>query len=245
MSELLFILIFLFVWLGVLAYLLNQVRTPSGWIGRAVLRIMNRRHSALTDWGFGQTLIGPQHAILDVGCGGGRSLAKLADLAPQARICGIDHASASVAESRSLNGALIAAGRIEVIRASVQKLPLLDRSFDLAVAIETHYYWPDLIGSLSEVRRVLHPGGVLLLIAESSRSARFGWLHRLAMAPLRATVLGPDEYQQPLTEAGYTEVRVVTHPKRGWVSVLATVPVATRRGQLLAEPCAAPDTGRM
>jgi SAM-dependent methyltransferase len=125
----------------------------------------------------------------------------------------------------------------------VERLPLPDHSFDLAVAIETHYYWPNLVGGLREVRRVLHPGGRLLLIAESCRGARFGWLHRLAMAPLRARVLSEDEYQQPLTEAGYAEVRVVTHPRHGWVCVLAVVPFPSHGGELSPEPAAAPARG--
>ena len=37
--------------LAVVAYLLNQVRKPSKWLGRPFLRSMNERHSAVTDWG--------------------------------------------------------------------------------------------------------------------------------------------------------------------------------------------------
>lgn len=67
--------------LGVAAYLMNQMRKPSRWLGRLFLKDMNRRHSKLTDWGFARTKIGSQCAILDVECGGGRTLEKLAVLA--------------------------------------------------------------------------------------------------------------------------------------------------------------------
>jgi hypothetical protein len=62
----------------------GQCRKPKGWIGRIILRNMNSRHSRLTDWGLGFVAIGGQSAILDVGCGGGRTIAKLAVKAPGA-----------------------------------------------------------------------------------------------------------------------------------------------------------------
>ena len=58
-------------------YLLNQLRKPSRYLGRLVLKDMSRRHTALTDWALSQISIGDQQAVLDVGCGGGRTLGKL------------------------------------------------------------------------------------------------------------------------------------------------------------------------
>jgi ubiquinone/menaquinone biosynthesis C-methylase UbiE len=42
---------------------------------------MNARHSKVTDWGLSQASIGKQDIILDVGCGGGRTVSKLAAIA--------------------------------------------------------------------------------------------------------------------------------------------------------------------
>lgn len=39
--------------------------------------------------------------------------------------------------------------------------------FDLATAVETHYYWPDLNADMQEVLRVLKPVGTLIIIAEA------------------------------------------------------------------------------
>lgn len=207
---------------GAVAYLLNQVRKPSRWLGRLMLKVMNARHSPLTDWGLSQVQIGEQLAILDVGCGGGRTLAKLAGLAPKAKIVGIDYAAGSVAESRAQNTQLIAAGRVDVTRASVTNLPGPDSRFDLVTAIETHYYWPNLLAGLTEIRRVLRPGGKLMLIAECYRDARFGWLARLATAPLRAAILTAEEHELRLAEAGYEAIEVTTDPRRGWICAVGT-----------------------
>ena len=75
----------------------NQCQNPTGWLGRLILRNMNSRHSKVTDWGLSQGSIGKQDIILDVGCGGGRTVSKLAAIATQGKVYGIDHSKESVA----------------------------------------------------------------------------------------------------------------------------------------------------
>jgi hypothetical protein len=57
----------------------SQCQKPRGLFGRFVLWSMNRRHSAVTDWGLHHVVIEARDTILDAGCGGGRTLAKLAN----------------------------------------------------------------------------------------------------------------------------------------------------------------------
>ena len=145
-------------------FLLYQVRKPSRWIGGRFLRAMNVAHSALTDWGLSHVEIGKAFTILDVGCGGGRTIGKLAEAAPEGRVCGIDYSAESVGVSRKENAARIAEGRVEIEQASVSKLPFPDDRFDLVTAVETQYYWPDPVGDMREIRRVLKPGGRAVVI---------------------------------------------------------------------------------
>ena len=159
--------------LPLMAWMLAQCRRPMGPIGRAYLWAMNRTHASLTDWALAQVPVGKGDAILDVGCGGGRTVQKLAALAPQGTVSGIDYSKASVAASCRTNGEGIAAGRVRIALGSVAAMPFPDRSFDLVTAVETHYYWPDLPRSLREVFRVVKPGGRLAVIAEVHRKGRF------------------------------------------------------------------------
>lgn len=48
-------------------------------------------------------------------------------------------------------------GSCRIQRASVSKLPFSDNTFDLVTAVETQYYWPDLIKDMKEILRVLKP----------------------------------------------------------------------------------------
>src|SRR5438876_8148294 len=80
-----------------------QYRKPSGLFGRFILWDMNRHHSKLTDWGLSHVSIKPNDKILDVGCGGGRTINKLATLASAGTVYGIDYSGDSVAAARRAN----------------------------------------------------------------------------------------------------------------------------------------------
>src|ERR1051326_8360346 len=107
----------------------NQCQNPTGWLGRLVLRNMNSRHSKVTDWGLSHASIGKQDIILDVGCGGGRTLSKLAAIATQGKVYGIDHSADSVAMAIRTNKQWIGTSRVEVREGSVSRLPFSDGTF--------------------------------------------------------------------------------------------------------------------
>src|SRR5262245_57477499 len=199
-------------------YLAQQVRKPSRGLGRPSLLRMNLSHSALTDWGLTHVQVEKDFTILDVGCGGGRTVQKLAAAASTGRVVGVDFAAGSVEVSRELNAEGIRAGRVEIRAASVSKLPFPDATFDLVTAVETHYYWPDLVADAREILRVLKPSGVFVAIAEAY-NGRYGLLYQLAMLPLRVRLMTADEHRAWLESAGFREVRVHEERARGWICV--------------------------
>jgi SAM-dependent methyltransferase len=196
----------------------NQVRKPSGRMGRAVVTRMNFSHAALTDWGLEHVRIEPSFTILDVGCGGGRTIREMAARATAGRVLGVDYSEASVEASREANRDAVADGRVEVQQGSVSRLPFADAMFDLVTAVETHYYWPDLPNDAREILRVLKPGGTLLVIAEAYMG-RYGWLFQLAMLPMRAKLMSADGHRAWLETAGFTGVEVSEKRGRGWICV--------------------------
>ena len=206
---------------------MTQLRKPWGWLGRLMLWRMNWSHDALTDWGLTYVAIDPRCAALDVGCGGGRTVQKLAKSARDGTVVGLDYSSTSVAESRRTNAPAIADGRVEIRKGSVSSLPFDDRTFDLVTAVETHYYWPDLVANLREILRVLRPGGTVAIVAEACRTSRLGWLHWLAMKPIGGDVLSADEHRDRLVEAGYSEVEIHHDEEHGWICALARAPAST------------------
>ena len=202
---------------------LRQCRKPAWLPGRLFLWSMNFRHSGVTDWGLGHVAIGHDFTILDVGCGGGRTISKLA-AATRGKVSGIDYSAASVATSRQTNARLIEAGRVDIRQGTVSRLPFPDGTFDLVTAIETHYYWPDPVADFGEVRRVLKPGGRVVVIAETYKGRRFDALYQPAMKLLRATYLTLEEHRNLLVEAGLAEVEVFEERKKGWICAVGRRP---------------------
>jgi SAM-dependent methyltransferase len=202
----------------------TQCERPTGWIGRIVLWSMNRRHSKLTDWGLGHLSVREGDTVLDVGCGGGRTVAKLADLARAGTVHGIDYAAASVTAARNVNRKLIELGRVSIQEASVSELPFADDTFDLVTAVETHFWWQDLNRGMREAFRVLKRGGRMAVIAEfynGGKHARHA--HRLAQWTTIA-VLDVGQHEAMFTDAGFAEVSIDEDAERGWICVVATKP---------------------
>ena len=133
---------------------------------------MNLHHSKMTDWGLSNVTISSRDMILDVGCGGGRTISKLAARATEGKVVGLDYSEVSVAMATKLNAHRIKTGRVEIYEGSVLQLPFQPEMFDLVTAVETHFWWSDLPGGMREIRRVLKPGGALVIVAEVYRGAK-------------------------------------------------------------------------
>jgi SAM-dependent methyltransferase len=105
----------------------------------------------------------PDARILDAGCGTGGSWAMLSRFG---RVTGVDVADLALeaAQGRGIG---------PLARATVAQLPFLDASFDLVTSFEVLYHRAvgDDVAALRELRRVLRPGGWLLL-----RLPAFEWL---------------------------------------------------------------------
>jgi SAM-dependent methyltransferase len=225
MVEVFQILAFLVFATAMAGYMMRQCRQPRGWFGRFIVRTMNRSHSDLTAWGLKHVRVGTRDAVLDIGCGGGQTIQRLATMAALGKVHGVDYAEASVAASRAFNRAAVQSGLVEIQWATVSHLPFPNDVFDLVTAIETHYYWPDRPGDLREIYRVLKPGGPVLIIAEAYRGPRFGFLNQLGMKLIGGACLSPDDHRDWFVKAGYADAQVFLEPAKGWICATGRKPL--------------------
>lgn len=95
--------------------------------------------------------------LLDLGCGTGLLTRRLRDELPDTRIVGCDYSRGMLRQARAKNPrGLFAQG-------DAQRLPFRDASFDAVVSTEAFHWFPDQAAALGEIRRVLAPGGRLLI----------------------------------------------------------------------------------
>ena len=197
----------------------NQCKSPTGFFGRLILRNMNARHYGVTDWGLSHLTIPQGGAILDVGCGGGRTLGKLAAASGEGKVYGLDHSADSVRVATRTNADLLKSGRVEIRQGSVSQLPWPENSFDLVTAVETHFFWPDLPNDLREVWRVVKPHGQFAIVAEVYKGSQAPMSQAIEANAhkISLTLLTPEEHQFLLEGAGFAEVHVFTNPQKGWL----------------------------
>lgn len=204
----------------------RQCRKPWSWPGRLFISLMNQTHAGLTHWGLGHVTVTPDAIVLDVGCGGGLALRRLAQLARRAY--GVDYSATSAAAATRANADLIAAGRVTVQQASISELPFPDATFDVVTAFETHYYWPNPVQDFQEALRVLKPGGVLVVVAEAYKRPGWGALLIVPMFLLRARYLTLDQHRELFRAAGFADIDIQHDPRRGWLCAIGRRPQDNR-----------------
>ena len=181
----------------------KNMGNPQGKLGNIQLKSMNKEHTPVSLWGLKHLDISPDDIILDVGCGGGMNINRMAKEAK--KVYGVDYSVESVNLSKEVNQNLIAQGRVEIHEGNVLDLPFEDDTFDIVTAFETVYFWPDIIRSFGEVKRVLKPGGMFLIGCESNGADNL--IMKLSEKLMNMTVYDDIELCEFLAQNDFNEIK--------------------------------------
>jgi SAM-dependent methyltransferase len=203
---------------------MDQFKCPKGKDGLTIAKLMNNRHSALTEWGLKKTEIKPNFTVLDVGCGGGETLKKLAQKTPQGRIYGIDHSKDMVNFSKQVNEEAVTKEHVVVVEGSVDEMKFSDDFFDLVTGIETYYFWPNLLEAFQEIKRVLKPKGKLVLISEMIKDGSFEIKNAKLIKQTHVKLVRLKNLKKMLKEQGFVDVKVFRKKNSAWNVVIAQKP---------------------
>jgi ubiquinone/menaquinone biosynthesis C-methylase UbiE len=198
----------------------SQYRYPTGVLGRTVAANMNKGHWDLTTWGLKHVSIKSGFVILDVGCGGGKTISRLARRANQGKVYGLDQSADMVDYSKQINRKRIAQNRVEIVQGSVEKTGFKDEFFDVVTAIETYYFWHNLAGAFREIKRILKKGGHLLIINEMIKDGAYEVENAEIIAKTQVRLVPLQEMQTILHSAGYSSVKVFRKRKSKWNAIL-------------------------
>ena len=143
--------------------------------------------------------------FLDAGTGFGRHAFEAARRG--ARVVALDYADAETTATRATFAAMAFAGEINgdrlvgVLRGDATRLPFRDGAFDCIITSEVLEHIHNDTQALSELARVLRPGGTLATTVPSWFPEKINWLLS-------------DEYHAPFVQGGHLRIYAATELKR-------------------------------
>jgi len=159
----------------------------------------------------------PGERVLDIGCGPGlTTLALAAAVGPHGLVHAVDISEPmlALARNRCANQP-----QVHFEHEDVARLRHADGAFDIALATQVYEYLPDVDQALRELRRVVRPGGRVLLVDTDWESAVWASRDDARMRQVLETWNQhipwpqlPRQLQQRLLRAGFTDIEVEVMP---------------------------------
>lgn len=185
-------------------WIARQSARPRGIVGWVLGHIMRVETATANNLCVEMADIAPDADVLDVGCGPGYAVQHVGERLVTGRVVGLDASHAMVKLATRRNRRLIARGRAEIVEATANRVPYPPAHFDRILATHAVYFWSDLGAVARELRRVLKPGGVLVLaVGDPERM-------RPAFPASVYSLRSPDEIGRVLSAAGFTDKAVET-----------------------------------
>jgi len=193
----------------------------------AVAPAYERRWSRYVDASVNATLthltVQPGERVLDVGCGTGLLLARLAERAPAGHLAGVDLSPAMIGEARRR-----LPDHVLLAVADAEDLPFATASFEVVVSSSAFHYWPAPARALAELRRVLCQEGRVVITdwCDDYLACRVGDRLLRLVDPAHRRIYGRAECATLLTDAQY-QVTAIERYRISWLWGLMTA--AARR----------------
>ena len=201
-------------------YISGQFRRPTGVVGRIIGGRMAQQHEPENEWTVALLSVQPTDHILEIGFGPGTTIQRLAALASEGQVAGIDFSHTMVRVARKRNAAAIKAGRVNLTYGNATNLPYSENSFDKALSIHALYFWPDALHVLQEIHCVLKPGGMLVL----TLLPREKWPGD-GMGTPDCRVYSANDVEKLMLGAGFSSTSIEPTPKNAQFRELAVLGV--------------------
>jgi SAM-dependent methyltransferase len=107
--------------------------------------------------------LGPDDAVLEIGFGPGHALKRISEGTEARFVAGVDHSELMVRMAARRNRRAIREERMLLRQGEVAALPFADGTFHAAFAVNSYHQWDDPEAAFGEIRRVLRPGGRVVL----------------------------------------------------------------------------------
>lgn len=185
--------------MGLRAVLGRQLAAPSGAAGALVGHLMARANAEPNARAVAALDLDPDDDVLELGFGPGHALELIAERVTQGRIFGVERSVEMLRQAWRRNRRPIRQCRLTLLLGDFTALPMVDSSVDKILAVNVAYFWHDGAAVLAEVRRVLRPGGCMVIYATGAPALR-----RWGIAgPATHRLFDPMDLRALLIEGGF------------------------------------------
>lgn len=149
--------------------------------------------------------------MLDVGCGTGVFASAVRAALPEVKVVGIDLVAEMLAKGRSRWQSH--SGHVFPVQGDSERLPFSSASFDIVTCANSFHHYPRQERAIAEMRRVLKPGGRLMII-DGYRDNLWGWLiYDVCVAGVKGDVrhAWAARFRELMTEAGLQAIAQRVH----------------------------------
>ncbi|WP_430786938.1 class I SAM-dependent methyltransferase [Virgibacillus flavescens] len=140
-----------------------QYKDPRGLLGIYIGEKMTRQHRPETSWTIKLLNLQVDEDILELGCGAGYAMKLLQKQSTVNQVVGLDRSKAVLQSATIRNRKEINKGNAQLIQGNVNQLPFQNEHFTKIFSIHSVYFWDDLPKTISEIHRVLKPGGTTVI----------------------------------------------------------------------------------
>lgn len=140
-----------------------QHKEPRGLLGLYIGERMVRQHRPETAWTLSLLNLELSDDVLELGCGAGYAMKLLLKESQVNQAVGLDLSHSILRSAAIRNRKEIKMGKARFLHGNVNQLPFKNSSFSKIFSIHSVYFWEDLPSSLSEIYRVLKPGGCAII----------------------------------------------------------------------------------
>ncbi|MFM2305210.1 MAG: hypothetical protein RLZZ135_2623 [Cyanobacteriota bacterium] len=142
-----------------------QAGNPTGIVGKIFGYLMNITNKEENYWTVSLLNIDATSNVLEIGFGTGLAISEAAKIAVQGQIYGVDRSATMLESAQNQNQQAIESGLVNLQLGDVISLPFADNYFDIVYSINCIYFWEPPAPALSEIDRVLKPGGSIAITA--------------------------------------------------------------------------------
>lgn len=143
--------------------LASQLRKPEGEDGLKTANSMNTGNRIMNMKAIDVVNPSDGDNILEIGMANGFFVSEILNRGTKIHYTGFDFSELMVWEARKLNVKWLEEGRAEFMVADAAALPVTSGVISKVFSVNTIYFWPDQRKVMNEIRRVLKPGGKLVL----------------------------------------------------------------------------------